>query len=261
MWRDYETDYSAALAKDSFLSWRELGARQKALNVARVCGSIKVNSAVEIGCGTGAVLRFLHSMHFAEEYACIDVAYSSVHFARQGCESFLRGAYVGSANALPFREGAFDVAILSHVVEHLDNPAGALREAARVARFVVVEVPTEKVLSNAIRAKVFGRPYASIAGAGHVQFWSANSIAQLLTRESGLTIIKRHRDLLNRETELFGKQGLSLVKPFLKETLKAALPNGIYSRLFTTHATFLCRSSALQGQAESELITLKRESV
>lgn len=257
---DYEARYATALHDKSFLLWREIGARDKASNIARVCRGIRVKSTLEIGCGTGAILRFLHSMNFAEEYACIDVAYSTVQFARHACESFLRGAYVGSANALPFREGAFDVAVLSHVVEHLDDPVSALREAARVARFVVVEVPTEKVLTNAVRAKVLGRPYASMAGAGHVQFWSEHSIAALLTQDCGLTIVERHRDLLNKEAELFGKHGISLAKPLLKQALKAALPGAMYSRLFTTHATFLCRSSASHGRAEYESITLKRVS-
>ncbi len=241
MWPDYESSYNAALRDESFLAWRETGAHQKALNIALVCRSIKVKSVVEIGCGTGAVLRFLHSRRFAREYACIDAAFSAVQFVRQSCKDFVQRAFVGLAGALPFQDTTFDVAILTHVVEHLDDPVPAIREASRVARYVVLEVPTEKVLSNMIRTKVLQHPYASIEGAGHVQFWSPKSIVAFLEKDCGLQILVHHRDLISKDTEFYGQRGLNLAKPIFKQTLKAVLPGAVYSRLLTTHATFLCR--------------------
>jgi SAM-dependent methyltransferase len=241
MWQDYGTSYSDALKDEAFVAWREIGARQKALNIVRVCRAIKVQSAIEIGCGTGAVLRFLHTMNFAQQYACIDVALPAVEFVQTTCGDFVQRAFVGLADALPFQDAVFDVAILTHVVEHLNDPALALREASRVARFVVVEVPTERVLSNLIRTRVLGRPYASMAGAGHVQFWSPRSIADFLRRKCELQILAHHRDLISEEAEFFGKEGLNLAKPVFKQTMKAVLPSALYSRLVTTHATFLCR--------------------
>lgn len=241
MWKDYEASYNAALQDEAFLAWREMGARQKALNVAAVCRAIAVESVIEIGCGTGAVLRFLHSMHFAKSYNCLDLAPSAVQFVQESCRDFIQGAHVGSASALPFPDAAFDLAILSHVVEHLDDPIVAMREASRVARFVVVEVPTEKVVSSAIRTRILRRPYASIAGAGHVQFWSSSSIKTFLQRDCGLQILQHHCDLISREIEFYGKRGRALAKPIFKQALKAALPRAMYARLLTTHATFLCR--------------------
>jgi len=196
---------------------------------------------IEIGCGTGAVLRFLHSMHFAKSYDCIDVAPSAIQFVRESCRDFIHGVHVGSASALPFPDNTFDLAILSHVIEHLDDPILALREASRVARYVVVEVPTERVVNNAIRRNILRRPYASIAGSGHVQFWSASSIETFLQKDCQLQILQHHCDLISRETEFYGKRGRALVKPMFKQALKTALPRAVYARLLTTHATFLCR--------------------
>ena len=260
MWRNYEASYKTALQDEAFLSWREAGAQQKALNVVLVCRSIKVGSVVEIGCGTGAVLRFLHSMSFAREYACIDAAFSAVQFVRRSCKDFVRGAFVGLAGALPFQDTAFDVAILTHVVEHLDDPVPAIREASRVARYVVVEVPTEEVLSNMIRTRVLGRPYASIEGAGHIQFWSPKSIAAFLEKDCGLQILARHRDLVSKDTEFYGKRGLSLAKPLFKEALKAVFPGAVYSRLLTTHATFLCRKAEAAALTLNSVVTLEGKS-
>jgi SAM-dependent methyltransferase len=242
MWQDYEATYRDALQDSAFLAWRELGARRKAQNIMRVCREIDTNSLIEIGCGTGAVLRMLHAMNFAREYSCIDLSWSAVKFTLNSCHAYIRHAAVGRADALPFRNGAFSVAVLSHVIEHLDDPVSALREASRIARFVVVEVPTERVLSNFMRTKILRRPYPSIAGAGHVQFWSPSSIADFLKQEAGLEVLNRHLDVLSDDADCAGKNGNG-AKSLVKRTLRTGLPNSIYSRLLTTHAAFLCRAS------------------
>jgi ubiquinone/menaquinone biosynthesis C-methylase UbiE len=244
MWREYEADYGIALKDEAFVCWREMGARQKAENVLKVCRGIQVTSAIEIGCGTGAVLKRLQELRFAKDFACADVSHSAVQFARNVCADSLSSVCVASAMALPFREAAFDVAILSHVIEHLQGPAQALAEASRIARYVVVEVPTEVVLSNVIRRKVLGKPYASIEGAGHVQFWSTGSVKEFLTRDCSLEILENNVDLISKEAEYFGKSGLGLAKPIVKQAFKALLPAAVYTRMLTSHLTFLCRKAA-----------------
>lgn len=239
MWQDYEASYRSAIQDPQFLAWRESGARRKAQNIARVCQGIETGSLVEIGCGTGAVLRMLYSMQFARNYCCVDLSYSAVGFTARSCEAFTPGAIVGRADALPFPDGTFGVAVLSHVIEHLDDPVSALREAARIARFVVVEVPTEKVFYSFLKTKMLFRPYASIAEAGHVQFWSPASIANFLTHEAGMEILNRGVDLLDEEPDHAGQAAGS--KARVKRALRNTLPASLYSRLLTTHATFLCR--------------------
>jgi SAM-dependent methyltransferase len=250
MWADYNTAYREALRDESFLVWREAGARQKAANIARVCRKIPVSSVLEIGCGTGAVLRELGAMNFGKYYVATDISPAAVEFAQQSCGPLLSKAYVGPADSLPFPEKSFSVAILSHVVEHLENPVCAVRAASRVAEYVVVEVPTERILSNTIRTRILGQPFSSAAGAGHLQFWSATSIARFLEQDCGQEILSRHRDLLSREIEFHGKKGIGLAKPLFKEALKNILPQWTYVRLLTTHATFLCRERTDHGIAE-----------
>jgi len=257
MWTNYETDYGAALRDERFLAWRETGALQKAQNIVRVCRGVPVESAIEIGCGTGAVLKNLQRLGFARRFACADVSAAAVQHTQRSCAIADSDAFVGPANELPYRDSAFDVAILSHVVEHLRDPVAALLEASRVARFVVVEVPTEDVLSNAIRTKVLKRPYASIEDAGHVQFWSPRSVEAFLERECGLQILARHRDVIAKDIEYFGKTGIALAKPFLKQTLKAMVPQSVYMRLLTTHSTFLCQKMDSQVGSSNEMMPTK----
>ena len=44
---------------------------------------------------------------------------------------------------IPYDDNAFDLVVLSHVVEHVEHPRKLLYEAKRVARYVFIEVPLE----------------------------------------------------------------------------------------------------------------------
>ncbi|MFZ0478215.1 MAG: class I SAM-dependent methyltransferase [Terriglobales bacterium] len=239
MWQDYEATYRDALEDPEFLAWRELGAQRKADNIVRVCRGLNPVSVIEIGCGTGAVLRRLHAANFARKYFCTDLSSSAIAYVRASCPAFAASAMVGQAEALAYPDGAFDLAILSHVIEHMQDPLGALREASRVARFVAIEVPTERVAVNMIRTKLFRQPYPSIAAAGHVQFWSALSIAAFLKGEAGLEILARHQDLLDEEAGS-ARFHPDRARQALKRSLRTFLPAPLFVRLFTTHAAFLC---------------------
>jgi SAM-dependent methyltransferase len=250
MWTDYDSAYRKALRDKSFLAWREGGARQKARNIAEVCRKIHIASVIEIGCGTGAVLRELGALNFAKRYVANDISAAAIEFAQRSCGSLLNEVYVGPADSLPFPAKSFSVAILSHVIEHLHDPVGAVRTAARVADYVVIEVPIEKVLSNTIRTRVLGESFLSAATAGHVQFWSTGSIADFLERDCGQEILSRQRDLFLSEDEFYGRTGVRRAKPLIKQTMKSVIPGAIYARLLTTHATFLCRERT--GSAAKE---------
>jgi ubiquinone/menaquinone biosynthesis C-methylase UbiE len=259
-WTDYDTGYRRVLGDSSFLAWRAAGARQKALNIVHVCSRVPVSAVLEIGCGTGAVLGELESMGFAEKYVASDISLEAVDFVRRSCGRFLSGAFVGSAGLLPFPDKQFSIAILSHVIEHLEDPISSVREAARIAEYAVIEVPTEKVLSNLVRTKILGRPFASAAAAGHVQFWSPRSIARFLEEMCELEIVARHTDPLCHQVEFHGRKGARKAKPLIKETLKSVIPSWLYMQLLTTHATFLCRERACDAKkSNAATSSLERE--
>ena len=53
---------------------------------------------------------------------------------------------VGTAEDLPFADNSFDIVLLSEILEHLEKPEIALREATRVAKLkVILTVPWEAV--------------------------------------------------------------------------------------------------------------------
>jgi SAM-dependent methyltransferase len=94
-------------------------------------------------------------------------------------EAWERGRGVfGSADRLPFVDGAFDLVLAIEVLEHLPWPDRALAEISRVARGpVVASVPREPLwrVLNLARGK-----YVRALGntPGHVQHWSRRGFAR-----------------------------------------------------------------------------------
>ena len=93
---------------------------------------------VEIGCGDGSLLVELARLATVDgfELSANAAAYRRDRGVARSVEAF-------DGDHVPARDGAYDLAILSHVVEHVPDPLPLLKEAARVARHVIVEVPLE----------------------------------------------------------------------------------------------------------------------
>jgi SAM-dependent methyltransferase len=93
---------------------------------------------LEVGCGVGAQLRVLARRFPATHFTGLDAAPEQLERARHLLAADLATGRVdlaqGSAYALPFPAASFDGAFFCWVFEHLDKPAVALQEAARVLK-------------------------------------------------------------------------------------------------------------------------------
>jgi hypothetical protein len=74
------------------------------------------------------------------------------------------------AHFLPFRDGCFEFAHLSHILEHVDSPFQVLREISRVSRIAVIKVP------NAGYYRLYSCSQEHIFG------WTAFNLENLLKR-------------------------------------------------------------------------------
>jgi ubiquinone/menaquinone biosynthesis C-methylase UbiE len=92
-------------------------------------------SALEVGCGTGAVTRVLARMPGIREAVGIDPSSIFIEKANElGRE--LRGLsfHIGDARALQFADASFDLVVFHTTLCHVPQPEQALREARRVLR-------------------------------------------------------------------------------------------------------------------------------
>jgi SAM-dependent methyltransferase len=215
--RFYTEAYSEAdpdAARD-YGEWRALSARTKADHVVALCAraGLRPERVVEIGCGSGSVLAELAGRGFAPRYHGFDLSEPAIEIARgQGLRDAEFDVFDGAH--VPAGDGAYDVAVLSHVLEHVPEPAALLAEAARVAPWVLVEVPLEANRSAARPAK-----RAEAARIGHIQFFD-RAAARALCADAGLEIREELADPLGFAHHAFGAAGF-------KARARAALKAGV----------------------------------
>ena len=92
-------------------------------------GDLRGRRVLEIGCGTGVLAAALAEREAARVWA-VDAEPAMLDVARSRVPAGV-GLKLGSAEALPFRDGWFERAVLRQVVQHLDRER-ALPELARV---------------------------------------------------------------------------------------------------------------------------------
>src|SRR3954454_2425327 len=155
--RDLSGFYDSAYAGggERHARWRELGARGKADHVVSLCASagLASGSLVEIGCGDGALLAELSARGFGGSLAGFDISAAAVDLARGRALPRVGSLEVFDGVRLPVEDGAFELGVLSHVLEHVEEPAQLLREAARACRALIVEVPLERNASGSRSVK------------------------------------------------------------------------------------------------------------
>lgn len=140
---------------------------KKRQTVAELAGNS--TRILEIGCGWG---RNLPSFRTA---IGLDISLPFLKTARNYVSNDL---VLGDANALPFRDGTFELVIMTEVIEHLDEPSMVLREIRRVLVSqgrLVLSTPN-KALSGLARVP------------GHISEMTFGELAALLTREGFLPL-------------------------------------------------------------------------
>ncbi len=235
----YEETYSSdPSAAEQGAHWRALSAVGKAEHVVTLCrgAGIEPSSTLEVGCGDGAVLSALHGLGFGGRLAGVEIAQGAVEIARERAEIDAVELYDGEH--LRMGEGAYELGILSHVLEHVTEPAKLLAEVARVCGAVVVEVPLEDNLSARRPA---GRRHS--AEVGHLQRFSRASV-HALAAQAGLRVAGELEDPLPLEVHrFFARSRAARAGASVKWGARAGLHHlapTLARRAFTLHYACLC---------------------
>jgi len=107
------------LAGEIFLDWLDTPANARWLDV---------------GCGNGAFTEALIGRCAPIEVIGLDPSEGQLAFARTRPAARSAQFRIGDAQALPFDDDRFDVAVMALVVTYLSDPAKAVSEMARVVR-------------------------------------------------------------------------------------------------------------------------------
>lgn len=238
--RFYDEAYSRSpVEAERYTRWRALGALGKAEHVIELCRRTGVapTSTLEVGCGDGAVLSALRARGFGGRLAGVEITEAAVAIARARPEIESVESYDG--RHLAAADQSYDLGIISHVLEHVEEPAELLAEVARVCGVVVVEVPLEANLSARRASK---REHA--AEVGHLQRLD-RSAARAIVTGAGLQIAAELEDSLPRSAHTFFATSTSArARAGAKWALRSALhrlARPLALRLFTVHWAALCR--------------------
>jgi SAM-dependent methyltransferase len=221
--------------------WRALGARSKADHAVVLCAraGLRPRTLVEIGCGDGALLAELGARGLAPVLDGFELSPPAAELARARTIPGARRIEAYDGEHVPAPDAAYDLAVLSHVLEHVQHPAPLLREAARVAPAVLVEVPLE-----ANRSAARGAKRAEAARIGHLQFLDRAAVRALVA-DAGLAIDAELSDPLPYAHHAFfatswpGRARAAL-KACARRALWRVLPQ-VAERLFTVHYACVAR--------------------
>ena len=121
----YDESYAREGAEAQlYADWRALGAKGKADHVVRLCGqaNIRPSKILDVGCGDGALLSELRRRRFGQVLEGVEITEAAVQIAGVRAEIDSVQWYDGAR--LEFPDGAFDLGIVSHVLERVPRPRG-----------------------------------------------------------------------------------------------------------------------------------------
>ena len=148
----------------------------------RELARLSPGSLMDVGCGSGGLLRIAKALHWKVLGLEIDPA--ALAPARAAGLEVIEGSY----EALAQFENAFDCIVCSHVLEHVHSPsdllttlAGALKEGGAL----ILSLPNA---SSAMRRR-FGAHWRGLEAPRHISIPSSVQLRRLL-QEHGLPVVR-----------------------------------------------------------------------
>lgn len=132
---------------------RNLSAESTVEHIRAVSKNTQWKTFLDVGAGNGVVLARVEREKLASDLYAVEIAESGVQAMGQLGLRSLKEARVFDGYSIPYPDQFFDAAICIHVLEHVEHERLLLRELARVAREIVIEIPLEGgfTLSKSIR--------------------------------------------------------------------------------------------------------------
>jgi ubiquinone/menaquinone biosynthesis C-methylase UbiE len=218
--------------EDGDSEWRMLGAVDKTDNIISLCHELPHTSILEIGAGEGSILKRLSKLSFGEKLYALEISPSGVEAIKSKGISRLTECLLFNGYDIPYGDYKFDLAILSHVIEHVEYPRKLIYEAARVAKYVFVEVPLEDTLrlkTDFIFDKV-----------GHINSYSPITIRRLI-QTCNLEVLKQTVTNPSKAVHKYRLGRKGLINYYMKESLLRVLPS-VATKIFTYHSSLVCQA-------------------
>jgi ubiquinone/menaquinone biosynthesis C-methylase UbiE len=209
----YDSQYS-----DKTEEWRRIGAIGKAQNIIDLTKGFKISNIIDVGAGDGNILSVLSEKNYCSDLTAVEISNSAIQQIKKKKIPGLKEIKQFDGYNLPFNDKQFDLAICSHVIEHVEHPRKLLSEIKRISKNQVFEVPID--FSFHVDKKInFFTSY------GHINIFTPALFNFLLYTE-GFEILKNKYALYNLEVILFQNKKFSLkyLKIIMKRLVLKAIP-------------------------------------
>jgi SAM-dependent methyltransferase len=240
----YSTHYQDELSQQA--RWLAAGASEKANSIEFLLAlaGTPIHSIIELGCGTGEVLRECQRRGLADRFVGVDYSRKAIEYLRE-TSSGIDCVCADIANDHALDGSSFDVVILSHVLEHLEAPRNLLSALPNRIRFkfLVAEVPLEDLAAARLK-NLFRDRYRNTAG--HVQFYNERTFRDLLG-QSGYWVSHARRYAPVVDPNMIQSRcrydGLSKPAAYARTLTQSYLPRTFarfWSHFYHAHFAALC---------------------
>ena len=208
---------------DSFYSdkteeWRKIGAQGKVENIIDLIQGLKLDQIVDIGAGDGNVLSILSEKKFSSNLTAVEISDSAIEQIKKKKIEGLKEIKQFNGYNLPFENKQFDLAICSHVLEHVEHPRILLSEIRRISKKQVFEVPID--FSFQVDKK-----FNHFNSYGHINIFTP-ALFNFLLYSVGFEILKHKHALYSKEAVDFQSKKFSLnyIKTRIKRSIWKSIP-------------------------------------
>lgn len=209
----YDSQYS-----DNTEEWRKIGAIGKVQNIIDLTKDLEVNKIIDIGAGDGNVLSLLSENNYCSEFTAVEISDSAIiQIKKKKIPGLIEIKQFDGYN-LPFKDKQFDLAICTHVIEHVEHPRKLLKEIKRISKKQVFEVPIDFSFQVDKKFKHFN-------SYGHINIFTPGLFNFLLYTE-GFKILNNKYALYNKEVVCFSNKKLSInyLKTMIKRFVLKTIP-------------------------------------
>lgn len=239
----YPRIYEQELADEA--RWLAYGAVAKVDSVEQLVrrANLWPHTVVELGCGTGAVIRECRRRGIGRDHVAVDQSREALdHLATTAPDVQCIEADLASPTfALA---ASADLVVLSHVLEHLPAPLALLRRLD--APWIFVEVPLEDLPGARLKGLFRDRHNNP---AGHIQFFTAASARDLLGR-AGLQIVAERQYAPVVSSAMLGELArrnhwsrVGTAARFVTSNVAPRLLGSLWRTLYYAHYAALCYRS------------------
>ncbi|TVQ23830.1 MAG: class I SAM-dependent methyltransferase [Spirochaetaceae bacterium] len=102
--------------------------------LARALRDGPAETLLDVGCGDGAITRWIDSLAICRSIIGIDPDKESIDDARRLTDSRRVSYRIRSTDTMDFPTRRFDVVLMSYVLHHMDDPVAGARRVAQVLR-------------------------------------------------------------------------------------------------------------------------------